>query len=330
MNQSNKKYKKIFRKTISIGAIVVTSAVLTAMLPKDLLIPDNISKEPKIKRFSILEQDVGVRDTHKYTPITRSREFKTVKVNRGAPMQEEITLTRKLASAPTPVTEKLPERVSVVAKVEVSTVLTIGEVKISEALIQANKKREDKIKAEQEMEDYLYEMIAQAEKDRKEREENPTPKPNRSAGNVKAIASKEVPNIDTSFKTYMDYRAIKNKSSTQYILQQSSGTMTNDEGFRMHNGEYMVAVGTYYAKSAGTRIRVTLSTGKQFDAIVGDIKADIHTDSKNQHRNGNVVEFIVDTKQLPQVARRGGDVSLAPLANLQGRVTAIEILSVPN
>ena len=123
------------------------------------------------------------------------------------------------------------------------------------------------------------------------------------------------------FKTYMDYRKITNKSSKQWELQQVA--VTNDNGFRVIDDKPLVAVGTCYAKEAGKLLRITLDSGKQFEVIVGDIKQDRHTDANNQfvEFNGNMIEFIVDTKKVDPLLIKLGDVSKA---GLSGAIVLIE------
>lgn len=128
---------------------------------------------------------------------------------------------------------------------------------------------------------------------------------------------------NTGFKSYMDFRAITNKRSMQYALQQEAET-DPATGIRMKDGCYLVALGTFYAQSVGERFRITLSSGVRFDAMTGDIKADAHTDPLHQHRNGNIVEFIVDTRKISRTCRVMGDMSYA---GFDGRIASIEKLS---
>lgn len=123
------------------------------------------------------------------------------------------------------------------------------------------------------------------------------------------------------FKTYMDYRKITDKTSKQWNLQQLA--TTNEKGFRVFNGRYLVAVGTYYATEVGKELRITLDNGFVFYAMVGDIKMDIHTDANNQYvpANGNIVEFIVDTDKLDPLTKKLGDVSNS---GLEGKIVMIE------
>lgn len=136
------------------------------------------------------------------------------------------------------------------------------------------------------------------------------------------VPALEIPKVDTAVKTYMDYQTITNKKSSQWKLQQKAKTDKN--GLRVIDGKYLVAMGTYYSDHTGAMFRVTLKNGTKFDAIIGDIKDDKDTDSKNQHRNGNVVEFIVDRKKMPRDSRLMGDVSYTPGAGLMGPIQSIE------
>lgn len=81
-----------------------------------------------------------------------------------------------------------------------------------------------------------------------------------------------LPGVDTAFKTYMDYRAITDKESVQYDLQQLA--YTDSQGIRRIDGDVCVALGTGYADKCGERFEITLDSGNSFTAIVGDIKSD--------------------------------------------------------
>lgn len=123
------------------------------------------------------------------------------------------------------------------------------------------------------------------------------------------------------FKTYMDYRKIKDKTSKQWNLQQLA--TTNEKGFRVFNGRYLVAVGSYYATEAGKELKITLDNGFVFYVMVGDIKMDIHTDANNQYVpiNGNIIEFIVDIDKLDPKTKKLGDISNL---GFEGKIVRIE------
>ena len=125
------------------------------------------------------------------------------------------------------------------------------------------------------------------------------------------------------FKTYMDWRTLSNPASKQWHLQQLA--TTDDKGFRKYQGKYLIAVGSYYATSVGEEFRITLSSGQVFHAVVGDLKQDKHTDKNNQYipENGNIVEFIVDTKTMSKEVKKLGNVSAT---GLLGSIIKIEKL----
>lgn len=133
-----------------------------------------------------------------------------------------------------------------------------------------------------------------------------------------------VPYGDTSFKSYMDYRAITNKESPQWLLEKKC--KTDGKGLRRYGDDYVIAVGSFYSKHIGERLRITLDTGESFTAVVGDFKADCHTDGTNRYtmagESKNVIEFIVDTKCLDRKAKLMGDISY--ITGMSGNIRSIE------
>lgn len=112
------------------------------------------------------------------------------------------------------------------------------------------------------------------------------------------------------FKSYMSYKAITNRSSKQYALQQQA--TTNENGFRCVDGSPLVAIGTGWGLSVGDRAVVYCDGGNSFEVVVGDIKADIHTlaDNKTTASNNCRCEFIVDMSSLNSTVKRRGNVSV--------------------
>lgn len=143
-----------------------------------------------------------------------------------------------------------------------------------------------------------------------------------------------IPEYDTSFKTYMDYRTITDESSAQYMLQMES--YTDNMGLRKYEDHYIVAMGTYYSDNVGDTFKITLDNEKSFNVIIGDIKANCHTDSKNMYSpvyddndnllSANVIEFIVDTKKLNRSVTKLGTVSA--YNNFKGNIVKIERTNV--
>lgn len=132
----------------------------------------------------------------------------------------------------------------------------------------------------------------------------------------------EVPEKESGVKRFMDYRTITDRTTSQWVLQQEA--VTDEYGFRRYGGAYMVAMGTYYAQTCGDVFEIVLDSGFSFTALVSDIKRDCDTDEKNQHREGNVVEFIVDSDAIPRDAALMGDMSYGTA--MQGEIVAINKL----
>lgn len=137
------------------------------------------------------------------------------------------------------------------------------------------------------------------------------------------LAGMFIPSQATAFKTYMDYRAITDKTSEQWKLQQIAET--NDLGFRTCDGCYLVAVGSFYSSNRiGKRLVITFDTGNSIQVIVGDVKRDEHVINGQYHEdNGNILEFIIDKEVMAKKVLDSGDVSSL---GLDGKV--VQILEV--
>lgn len=132
-----------------------------------------------------------------------------------------------------------------------------------------------------------------------------------------------VPEIDCSFKAYMRHTVFSSRSPQGKFQSQC---WTDSEGLRRHGEDIVVALGTYYSSTIGERFSVTLSSGHTFTCVIGDVKADRHTDSTHRYNiigknRGSMVEFIVDTNKLNPAVKRSGDISTYP--QYTGNVTAI-------
>jgi predicted RNase H-like nuclease (RuvC/YqgF family) len=123
------------------------------------------------------------------------------------------------------------------------------------------------------------------------------------------------------FKSYMSYKAIINTSSKQYRLQQQASTDAN--GIRCINSRPMVAVGTGWGLKVGDTALITCENGNSFEVVIGDIKADVHTDASNKTTisNGCRCEFIVDMSNLNTTVKNRGNVAV--LKQYNGYITNI-------
>lgn len=124
----------------------------------------------------------------------------------------------------------------------------------------------------------------------------------------------------SSFKSYMDYRAITNRDSKAYKLLSES--TTDDNGLRKIDDYYCVAMGTYFG-NVGDLLYVETDEGAHWNVILVDIKSDEHTDSTHTYTlsNGCMIEFIVDTSKLPVSIKRSGTVNGL---GFQGKITVVK------
>ena len=115
----------------------------------------------------------------------------------------------------------------------------------------------------------------------------------------------------STFKSYMDYRMITNRSTRQYALQQEA--YTGIDGLRYVDDRVMVAMAE---QTVGTILDIKLSDGDVIRAIVGDIKAN----TRCAHPDGSILEFIVDTRVMdPHIKMLGNYDSLynGPISTLR-------------
>lgn len=126
-----------------------------------------------------------------------------------------------------------------------------------------------------------------------------------------------------NFYGYMDYRAITNTNSDQYQFQQIC--WTDSQGLRRQGDDYVVALGSYYSINIGDRFLVSLDTGITYTVVLGDCKADCHTNPTNQYvvvgNKINIIEFVVDTNALDYTVAQSGNIGT--YKNLAGNVVSI-------
>lgn len=158
--------------------------------------------------------------------------------------------------------------------------------------------------------------------------------PNEDDASIQYV-SIDVPDIRNSFKAYMDYRKITDKTSNQYkyisqnAWSDSQGFMRADADIGIPDDYYLIALGSYYGTEIGTKYRITTDKGDVFYGVLADCKADEHTNPTNQYTvvgTPNVVEFIVDTKSLNKDVKYHGNAGA--YAPLSGNIVKIERIEV--
>lgn len=157
--------------------------------------------------------------------------------------------------------------------------------------------KEEKRKAEEEKK-------RKAEEERKKKEEEERRKAEEEAMRRAEEAGYNVPNdgyCRSYIKTYMGYQAVTNTRSAQYALLNGEFAYTDENtGLRMYDdgtgARYCIAMGSYYTTTIGQKIDLVMDDGHLVHCVLGDAKADIHTNSTHQYGsfNGDVAEFIID------------------------------------
>lgn len=135
----------------------------------------------------------------------------------------------------------------------------------------------------------------------------------------------------TGTKKYESYTAITNTATNNYKITHSVKTTTDENGFRKVDGRYLIAVGSGVCFTIGTYLDVYLENGSIIQCIMGDAKADVHTDSATHiftavNKNYCCTEFIVETGKLVKIAKEMGDCSYA-FSNWQSPVKFIRVYS---
>lgn len=110
----------------------------------------------------------------------------------------------------------------------------------------------------------------------------------------------ELNGVGAKSKTYMDYRAITDRSSAQWTLLQEL-TVCPDGMIRDADGYIAAALGSAFGP-IGSRYVFTLDTGEELKVIKADQKQDLHTCPDNVFGldNWDVIEFIVDSQVMPK------------------------------
>lgn len=143
---------------------------------------------------------------------------------------------------------------------------------------------------------------------------------------VEINKSLPIPEGETSFHLYMDYRALTDTASKQWELQQMA--WTDSDGFRRIGDDYCVALGTVYGE-IGDRFIITTDEENTYTAIMSDAKGsdavfydDIHSWYHCVGNGCNVVEFVVQTEYLPSAVTISG--SCGAVDYLSGNIVSIE------
>lgn len=101
----------------------------------------------------------------------------------------------------------------------------------------------------------------------------------------------------SSVKTYMDYRAITDKTSPQYQFIHSDEITICEDGFLRDSEGYIgVAMGGYFGE-VGSRYICRLDNGAEIKVVKVEMKAEQDTVQGFYGKdNYDIIEFVIDTK----------------------------------
>lgn len=133
---------------------------------------------------------------------------------------------------------------------------------------------------------------------------------------VQQYRTMSVPPNYNSF-SYMPHSAITSVRSAQMRIKNMA--YTDIYGLRCVRQYYLVAMGTYYGK-VGDRFKIYTASGGWYVVMMGDVKADAHTDaSRRVSGDGSIIEFIVDKSVINSHSRFN-----AATAHLRDKIIKIE------
>lgn len=186
---------------------------------------------------------------------------------------------------------------------------------------------EDKIRKQVEKEGYDYDKINEIVEEIQPRLEKIIPMASRQSNlkarenfvspyttnNVSSKTNDQVSDKDKiikayphrEFKSYMSWKALSPESKQGQFSAQA--TPDPETAIMMYNGRYLVALGFAYADEVGQEIDIVMESGQVIPAVVGDFKAEEHTDEHNstQRWDGSVVEFIVSDNEAAKKVTNG-------------------------
>lgn len=133
---------------------------------------------------------------------------------------------------------------------------------------------------------------------------------------------------NSTFKSYEDARCITDSKSIPQGRLKRKYCLDRESGVYMIGNRYCIAVGSYYTKQIGVKIDLVLShNGRKhtLKCITADSKADKDTVNNHRiHKDGSIVEFVVNESVLPNKARKMGDVSYS-MKKFKGKILKMKV-----
>jgi len=138
---------------------------------------------------------------------------------------------------------------------------------------------------------------------------------------------------DNTFKSYEDSECITDNVGIAQGRLKKKYHLDYHSGVWMVGNRYCIAIGSYYTKKIGVKVDLVLSlNGRKhtLKCITADSKADKDTINNHKvHKDGSIVEFVVNTSYLPKMVTLTGDVSYAD-KKFKGKVKKIKVYKEDN
>lgn len=134
---------------------------------------------------------------------------------------------------------------------------------------------------------------------------------------------------NNTFKSYLSASCITRNTSLSQGRLHRKYKLDYKTGVYMVGNRYCVALGSYYTTKIGTKVDLVLShNGRKhvLKCILAEQKANRDTVNNHRvHKDGSVVEFVVNAQKLPRKARYvTGDVSYAG-KQFRGKIVEIRV-----
>lgn len=112
----------------------------------------------------------------------------------------------------------------------------------------------------------------------------------------------------SGFKSFEDYSRFKSTSAQKYLQDLA---VTDENGLRVVDGRYTIAIGSAAGAHVGQYLDLVLENGTVIECVMGDLKDDRDTDAQNLITvySNCCSEFIVETKALSKEVRYNGNLS---------------------
>lgn len=282
---------------------IIAGVVLTSLLCSGMVLANTEIKQLNIKSETSFEQTIENKESENKEIVNTPKKQKL----KAEDMYKRVELAENSGLAKfTEVSDRM-----------IAELIINGEFGVDE----------DKIRKQVEKEGYDYDKINEIVEEIQPRLEKIIPMASRQSNlkarenfvspyttnNVSSKTNDQVSDKDKiikayphrEFKSYMSWKALSPESKQGQFSAQA--TPDPETAIMMYNGRYLVALGFAYADEVGQEIDIVMESGQVIPAVVGDFKAEEHTDEHNstQRWDGSVVEFIVSDNEAAKKVTNG-------------------------